>query len=111
VPRSREPTGTGARKRTRSKPTLIARVTSRTWTISVMNAVHSDRVSAPWATVPPNGPSFAARSGSTWIHWWSPVRSANVSIRAWSISCQPEVPSSSRASRSSMLSKAVIRSV
>src|SRR5437879_5303651 len=25
---------------------------------------------------PPNGPALA-RSGSTWIHWWSPVASAN----------------------------------
>ena len=27
--------------------------------------------------VPPNGPA-AARSSSTWIHWWSSVASANV---------------------------------
>src|ERR1700709_2057635 len=26
---------------------------------------------------PPNGLSFAAGSGSTWIYWWSPVASAN----------------------------------
>src|SRR5690242_7166289 len=39
----------------------------------------------------PNGPD-AARSGSTWIHWWSPVASANVSIRFWSTSTQSEVP-------------------
>src|SRR4030095_15200933 len=34
----------------------------------------------PCAIVVPNGPAFA-RSGSTWIHWWSPVASANWSIR------------------------------
>ena len=28
----------------------------------------------PCAMVPPKGPA-AARSGSTWIHWWSPVAS------------------------------------
>ena len=31
--------------------------------------------------VVPNGPA-AARTGSTWIHWWSPVASANRSIRS-----------------------------
>src|SRR5690349_13848953 len=55
--------------------------------------------------VPPNGPD-AARSTSTWIHWWSPVASANRSTRSWLISSQSLVPSSSpvrpaRASRSS----------
>ena len=44
--------------------------------------------------VPPNGPA-AACSGSAWIHWWSPVASANESIRAWSISIQSVGPSSS----------------
>ena len=43
--------------------------------------------------VAPNGP-VAARSGSTWIHWWSPVASANRSMRSWSISTQSEVPRS-----------------
>ena len=37
----------------------------------------SESVRKPWAIGPPNGPSFA-RSGSTWIHWWSSVASANV---------------------------------
>lgn len=37
----------------------------------------------------------AARSGSTWIHWWSPVASANRSIRFWSISSQSLCPSCS----------------
>src|SRR6478752_380092 len=44
--------------------------------------------------VPPNGPSFA-RSTSTWIHWWSPVASANTFTRSWSIVSQSELPSSS----------------
>ncbi len=43
--------------------------------------------------VEPNWLSFA-RSGSTWIHWWSPVASANRSIRAWSTVCHWLVPSS-----------------
>src|SRR3954447_24079123 len=46
--------------------------------------------------VPPNGPSFA-RSTSTWIHWWSPVASANTSTRSWSIGSHSELPSSSPA--------------
>src|SRR4051812_26004308 len=37
---------------------------------------------------PPNGDSRAARSGSTWIHWKSPVASANVSTCCWVISVQ-----------------------
>ena len=40
--------------------------------------------------VAPKGP-VAARSASTWIHWWSPVASANVSMRSWSISTQSAV--------------------
>ena len=44
--------------------------------------------------VPPNGPSFA-RSTSTWIHWWSPVASANWFTRSWSMVSQSLVPSSS----------------
>src|SRR5688572_1372478 len=32
----------------------------------------------------PNGPA-AARAGSTWIHWWSPVASANSSMRSCSM--------------------------
>src|SRR4051794_38169719 len=32
--------------------------------------------------VVPNGPA-AARSSSTWIHWWSWVRSANASTWGW----------------------------
>src|SRR5688500_4092887 len=44
----------------------------------------------PWAIVPPKGPSFAF-SGSTWIHWWSPVASATVFTRSWVISRQSEV--------------------
>src|SRR3954467_11940866 len=51
-----------------------------------------DRVRYPCATVPPNGP-FAARCGSTWIHWWSPVASANRFTRSCVISCQELLPS------------------
>src|ERR1044072_8501757 len=51
----------------------------------------SDSVRYPWAIVAPNGPAFAF-SASTWIHWWSPVASANVSIRSWVISSQSPVP-------------------
>src|SRR5690349_1434704 len=36
----------------------------------------SDSVRKPWAIGPPKGPALA-RSTSTWIHWWSPVASAN----------------------------------
>jgi hypothetical protein len=35
----------------------------------------------PWAMGAPNGPAFA-RSGSTWIHWWSLVASAKSWIRS-----------------------------
>src|SRR3954470_2074925 len=41
-----------------------------------MKTGSSDNVRKPCAIVPLNGPSLA-RSGSTWIHWWSPVASAN----------------------------------
>src|SRR5215213_6556108 len=41
----------------------------------------------------PKGPS-AARSTSTWIHWWSSVASAKVFTRPWVISCQPVTPRS-----------------
>src|SRR3954468_7848870 len=44
--------------------------------------------------VPPKGP-VRARSTSTWIHWWSPVASANRSTRSWSMVTQAVVPSSS----------------
>lgn len=44
--------------------------------------------------VEPKGP-VAARSGSTWIHWWSPVASAKRSIRFWSTSSHPVGPSGS----------------
>ncbi len=44
--------------------------------------------------VPPDGP-VAALSTSTWIHWWSPVASAKVSTRAWSMVTQSVLPRSS----------------
>src|ERR687895_662252 len=43
--------------------------------------------------VPPNGLSFA-RSGSTWIHWWSAVASANWFTACWVISYRSLRPSS-----------------
>src|SRR5690348_11398575 len=49
--------------------------------------------------VRPKGP-FAARSGSTWIHWWSPVASANASIRCCGTSIQLEGPNSAPGSSS-----------
>src|ERR1700712_3533624 len=42
---------------------------------------------------PPKGLSFLARSTSTWIHWWSPVESANLLTMSWVISTQSLVPS------------------
>src|SRR6266550_3578990 len=67
-----------------------------------------DRVRYPCATVVPNGP-FAAASGSTWIHWWSPVASAKRLICSCVISCQSLVPSSRSpdCSSSSMVSVVV----
>src|SRR5690606_26072709 len=41
--------------------------------------------------VPPNGPA-AARSASTWIHWWSPVASANWLTCSWVTVCQGLCP-------------------
>src|SRR4029078_9906610 len=51
-------------------------------------------VRCAWAIVPPNAP-VAARSRSTWIHWWSSVASANRSTRSWVISTHSVVPISS----------------
>lgn len=45
----------------------------------------------------PKGPA-AAFSGSTWIHWWSPVASANVLMRSWVTSIHSLVPRSLPAS-------------
>src|SRR5437868_4519309 len=55
---------------------------------------------------PPNGPDLA-RSGSTWIHWWSPVASAKRFTWSWVISVQSVYPmcSPTRALRSSMPEK------
>src|SRR3954462_9191343 len=43
--------------------------------------------------VPPKGVSFA-RSGSTWIHWWSPVTSAKASMSFCVTSCHSLAPRS-----------------
>src|SRR5438445_13565360 len=82
---------------------------SLTDTTSLSSIGSIDRVRYPWATVVPNGP-FAAASGSTWIHWWSPVASANRLICSCVISCQSLVPSSRWAdcSGSSVVSVVVI---
>src|SRR4051794_6068393 len=45
-------------------------------------------VRLPWAMVVPKGLSFLARSTSTWIHWWSPETSANLSMSSWVTSRQ-----------------------
>src|SRR5207245_181328 len=42
----------------------------------------------------PPGISFLARSTPTWIHWWSPVASANLSIIAWVTVSHSDGPSS-----------------
>jgi hypothetical protein len=42
----------------------------------------SDSVRKPCAIGAPNGPA-RARSTSTWIHWWSPVASANRLTCSW----------------------------
>src|SRR5215471_2867433 len=54
----------------------------------------SERVKYPCATGLPNGDSRAMRSRSTWIHWWSPVALANLSIASKVISRQRVRPSS-----------------
>src|SRR5215470_15118450 len=41
----------------------------------------------------PPGISRLARSTSTWIHWWSPVASANLSIISWVTVSHSEGPS------------------
>src|SRR5258706_12343499 len=64
-----------------------------------------DRLRYPCATVLPNGPC-AARSGSTWIHWWSPVASANASMRSCGTSTQDEGPNSAPGFRSVAIEQA-----
>src|SRR5215469_341199 len=54
----------------------------------------SERVKYPCATGLPNGDSRAMRSRSTWIHWWSPVALANLSIASKVISRHRVRPSS-----------------
>src|SRR5690606_26167461 len=56
----------------------------------------SARVKNPWTIVRPNGLSRSLRSTSTWIHWWSPVRSANWSTISWvMVTVGPHSPNSS----------------
>src|SRR5262245_15885429 len=43
----------------------------------------------------PPGISRLARSTSTWIHWWSPVASANLSTMSWVPVSHSDGPSSS----------------
>src|SRR5580658_8739157 len=72
----------------------------------------SDKVRYPWAIGPPKGP-LAARSGSTWIHWWSSVASAKRFTRAWSTRNQSDQPrcSPDRARNSSGLWTVVVMRV
>src|SRR5512133_48043 len=73
-----------------------------------LNSIGSiESVRYPCATVVPNGP-FAAASGSTWIHWWSPVASAKRLICSCVISCQSLVPSSRSPDCSSSLIVSVV---
>src|SRR5713226_7202563 len=84
---------------------------SLTDTTSLSSIGSMDRVRYPCATVVPNGP-FAAASGSTWIHWWSPVASAKRLICFCVISCHSLVPSSRspECSSSAIVSLVVISS-
>src|SRR5436190_20731229 len=61
--------------------------------VPALRWVSIDRVRKPWAIVVPNGVAFA-RSGSTWMNWWSWVMSANWSIWLWVTSNHSPVPSS-----------------
>src|SRR5262249_58930106 len=62
---------------------------------SKMVGASNASVRKPCATVPPNGPSFAARSTSTWIHWRSSVQCANSLMRCWSTTIHDETPMTS----------------
>src|SRR5438093_8918054 len=75
--------------------------TSSTTSADCASRGNSDSVRKPCAMVVPNGPP-AARSRSTWIHWWSPVASANASMRSCDTSIQDEGPNSAPASSSLM---------
>src|SRR5215210_4667389 len=70
---------------------------------------NSESVRYPCAIVPPKGPP-AARCGSTCIHWWSSVASANWSIRACSTVTHSEGPKVSpfAAANSAIESKVLI---
>jgi hypothetical protein len=61
--------------------------------ICIVMPASADRVRNPCAIVVLAGLSRAARSTSTWIHWWSPVASANWSILSWPTANQPDPPS------------------
>src|SRR5579872_6444150 len=65
--------------------------TPSTWIIPAISTGMSESVRYPCAIVPPKGPAFA-RSGSTWIHWWSPVASAKRSTCSWVTVCQSDQP-------------------
>ena len=49
-----------------------------------------------------------ARSGSTWIHWWSSVASANVFTRSWVISNHSLLPRTDPLSEGSSASVVVV---
>src|SRR5215471_17611861 len=77
-----------------------------------MKLTSSESVRNPWAIVVPNGPC-AAFSGSTWIHWWSPVASANSLMRSCVTSSQllgPKVsPAFTRASLRAFAGREIVR--
>src|SRR5262245_41144877 len=81
-------------------------VSPSTRRISLPRKGISESVRYPWAMVLPNGPC-AAFSASTWIHWWSPVASANWSICSWVTVCHAPWPRCSplTAASSSRLAK------
>src|SRR3954447_4791485 len=74
----------------------MPRVTPFTGSIPADRNGISDSGRYPWAIGPPL--SLVARSTSTWIHWWSPVASANRTTISW-VTCTQSVGASSRPTR------------
>ena len=70
--------------------------------------MNSDNVRNPCPIGPPNGDSAVARSGSTWIHWWSSVASANVFTRSCVTSNHSLTPSTCPFSEGSSASVVVV---
>src|SRR3984957_19770402 len=84
---------------------MVASVTTR---ICDHIGTNSERVRKPCPIGPPNGDSPVARSGSTWIHWWSSVASANVFTRSWVTSNHSLTPSTWPFSEGSSASVVVV---